>query len=266
MSAAESTSSPAAGAVDSAVAGAVDVARDGATLRVTLNRPAKLNALRPADIEALRAAMNLPDGVRAVVFAGAGDRAFTAGMHVDSFDGLTPDSARSFIAGLREMLAAVRTAPVATVCAVDGYCLGVGFELALACDLRVATTRSAFGLPEIKVGIPSVADAALLSQYVGLSLAKEMILTGDVYPVDRFASSGLCNEVVEPGRLDEAVAAWLDRVAGHTPTATASQKRLFEVWQNTGLATGTAISVQEFASVFAAEETAAQLRSYRRTL
>ncbi|HWN32690.1 MAG TPA: enoyl-CoA hydratase-related protein [Pseudonocardia sp.] len=257
---------PAADSTPSPEPSAVVVTRDGATLRVTLTRPAKLNALRPGDIEALREAMNLADGVRAVVFTGTGGRAFTAGMHVDSFEGLTPDSARAFIAGLREMLAAIRTAPVATVCAVDGYCLGVGFELALACDLRVATTRSAFGLPEIKVGIPSVADAALLSQYVGLSLAKEMILTGELYPVDRFAASGLCNEVVEPGRLDEAVAGWLDRVAGHTPTATASQKRLFEVWQNTGLATGTAISVQEFASVFAAEETATQLHSYRRTL
>jgi len=245
---------------------AVVVTRDGATLHVTLNRPAKLNALRPPDIDALRDTMALADGVRAVVFRGAGDRAFTAGMHVDSFDGLTPESARAFIAGLREMLAAIRTAPVATVCAVDGYCLGVGFELALACDLRVATTRSAFGLPEIKVGIPSVADAALLSQYVGLSLAKEMILTGELYPVDRFAASGLCNEVVETGRLDEAVDGWLARVAGHTPTATASQKRLFEVWQNTALTVGTAVSVQEFASVFAAEETAAQLAAYRRRL
>jgi enoyl-CoA hydratase len=185
---------------------AVRVARDGGTLRITLSRPAKLNALRPADIHALRAAMDLPAGVRAVVFAGAGGRAFCAGMHVDTFAELTPESARAFIAELRDMLAAVRTAPVPTVCAVDGYCLGVGFELALACDLRVATTRSAFGLPEIKVGIPSVADAALLSEYVGLSLAKEMILTGDVYPVGRFSASGLCNTVVPPDRLAAAVA------------------------------------------------------------
>jgi len=245
---------------------AVVVQRDAGILRVTLTRPEKLNALRPEDITALRVAMELPDDVRAVVFTGAGQRAFTAGMHVDSFAGLTPDSARGFIAGLRDMLAAIRTAPVATVCAVDGYCLGVGFELALACDLRLATTHSSFGLPEIRVGIPSVADAALLSQYVGLSLAKEMILTGDLYPVDRFAASGLCNAVVEPGKLDAAVDAWLDRVAGHTRTATAAQKRLFEVWQNTALTVGTAVSVQEFASVFAAEETAAQLAAYRRRL
>jgi enoyl-CoA hydratase len=244
----------------------VRVTRDGGTLWITLSRPAKLNALRPADIHALRAAMDLPAGVRAVVFAGAGGRAFCAGMHVDTFDGLTPESARAFIAGLRDMLAAVRTAPVVTVCAVDGYCLGVGFELALACDLRVATTRSSFGLPEIKVGIPSVADAALLSEYVGLSLAKEMILTGAVYPVDRFTASGLCNAVVPPDRLAAAVDELLDKVTAHTATATAAQKRLFEVWRNTGLTTGAEVSVHEFASVFAAEETAERLRDYRKTL
>lgn len=210
--------------------------------------------------------MELDPDVRAVVFRGAGERAFTAGMHIDSFDGLSTETARTFIGGLRDMLAAVRTAPVATICAVDGYCLGVGFELALACDLRIATTRSSFGLPEIKVGIPSVADAALLAQHVGLSLAKEIILTGDLYPVDRFRSGGVCNDIVEPDALDAAVTTWVSRVDGHTRTATASQKRLFEIWQNTTLATGTALSVAEFASVFAAEETHAQLATYRRTL
>jgi enoyl-CoA hydratase len=233
---------------------AVQVTRDGGTLRITLSRPAKLNALRPADIHALRAAMDLPAAVRAVVFAGAGGRAFCAGMHVDTFAGLTPESARVFIAGLRDMLAAVRTAPVVTVCAVDGYCLGVGFELALACDLRVVSTRSAFGLPEIKVGIPSVADAALLSQHVGLSLAKEIILTGDIYPADRFAGTGLCNALVEPPALADATAGLLAKVTDHSPAAMASQKRLFEAWQNTGLTAGAEVSVHEFASVFPKNE------------
>lgn len=245
---------------------AVLMERDGATLRVTLNRPAKLNALLPADIRALHAGMRLDDDVRAVVFSGAGERAFTAGMHIATFQTLTPDTARAFIAELRDMLAAIRTAGVPTVCAVDGYCLGVGFELALACDLRVVTTRSSFGLPEIKVGIPSVADAALLAQYVGLGLAKEIILTGDVYPVARFTATGLCNALVEPDQLTEATEELVSKVAGHSRTAMAAQKRLFEIWQNTALAIGTEISVHEFASVFAAEETRAQLAGYRANL
>ncbi|WP_051580341.1 enoyl-CoA hydratase/isomerase family protein [Pseudonocardia acaciae] len=229
---------------------AIRTERTGDTLRITLARPAKLNALRPEDIEALRAAMRLEDGVRAVVFAGEGGRAFSAGMHLDTFGSLTRESARSFIAGLRNMLAAVRTAPVPTLCAVDGYCLGVAFELALACDLRVATTRSTFGLPEIKVGIPSVADAALLSQHVGLSLAKEIILTGDLYPVTRFATTGLCNAVVDPTALTATTETLLSKLTPHDPAAMASQKRLFETWQNTALAPGTDVSVHEFATMF----------------
>jgi enoyl-CoA hydratase/carnithine racemase len=241
--------------------------QDGSTLRVTLNRPEKLNALLAADIGTLHRVMTtLDDSVRAVVFSGAGGRAFTAGMHVDTFAGLNPDTGRAFISGVRDALAAIRTAPVATVCAVDGYCVGVGFELALACDIRVATPRSSFGLPEIKVGVPSVVDAALLSQHVGLSLAKEMILTGDLYATDRFTASGMCNEIVEPDGMDEAVSRWVDRVGGHTRTVMASQKRLFEVWQNTALSTGTLISVQEFGSVIAAPETHDQLDAYRKGL
>jgi enoyl-CoA hydratase/carnithine racemase len=245
---------------------AVTLRRVGTSLHVTVDRPAKLNALRRADIDAMLEAMDLDADVRAVVFRGAGDRAFSAGMHVEEFQDLTPASAAEFISRLRDLLAAVRTAPVATVSAVNGYCIGAAFELALACDLRIAASTASFGLPEIKVGIPSVVDAALLPQHVGLSLAKEMILTGDLYPVDRFAASGMCNAVVEPDELDAEVERWVARVAGHTRAATASQKRLFEVWQNTGLSTGTALSVREFASVFAAEETRQQLNTYRRGL
>lgn len=242
---------------------AVRFRRDGAVLHVTLNRPAKLNALRPEDIRSLRAAMRLDADVRAVVFAGAGGRAFTAGMHTDTFRTLDVESARAFIADVRDMLLAVRTLSVPTVCAVDGYCLGVGFELALACDFRVVAEGSSFGLPEIKVGIPSIADAALLQQYVGLSLAKEIILTGDVYPLERFTASGMCNAVVPSDQLAGTVDELVGKVAGHSRAAMASQKRLFEIWQNTGLTTGAELSVQEFASVFAADETRSAVTGYR---
>jgi enoyl-CoA hydratase/carnithine racemase len=238
--------------------------RDDGVAVVRLDNP-KVNALSTRLLGQLETAANaLSDDPPGAVVVTGGERIFAAGADISEFGG--KERARIVTRSFREALDALTAIPRVVIAAVAGYALGGGCELALACDLRVATTRSAFGLPEIKVGIPSVADAALLSQYVGLSLAKEMILTGELYPLARFAASGLCNEIVEPGRLDEAVDGWLTRVAGHTPTATASQKRLFEVWQNTGLATGTAISVQEFASVFAAEETAAQLHAYRRTL
>ena len=243
----------------------VQVREDGPVRRVTLNRPKTRNALTPDDLRDLREAFTVGEHVKAVVLDAAGERAFCAGMNVDAFLALDSEAeARTFIDGLRELLRTVRTAPVTTVCAIDGYCLGAAFELVLACDLRVATTRAAFGLPEIKLGIPSVVDAALLQQYVGLALAKEIILTGDPYPAASLA--GICTAVVEPGELGPLVDELLTKVTGHTRTVLAAQKRLFETWQNTGLADGALASVDEFATTFAAPETREQLASYRAAL
>ncbi len=185
-------------------------------------------------------------------------------MNVDTFLGFDAEGASAFIADLRDLLRKVRTLPVVTMCAVDGHCLGAAFELAMACDLRIATDRALFGLPEIKVGIPSVVDAALLQQHVGLSTAKEMILLGDAYPAAQLA--GLCNAVVAPAALAAAVGVFLGKVTPHSRTAIAAQKRLFEVWQNSTLTEGADISVEEFGSVVAAPETAARLAEYRAAL
>ncbi len=232
---------------------------DELVLRITLNRPENLNAVTPDDIATLREALVDSSGTRAIVFSGNGGRAFNAGMHVDSFHEMNADTARTFISNVRDLMRTVRTSAAVTICAIDGYCLGFGFELALACDLRIATTRSSFGLPEIKVGVPSVIDAALLQQYVGLSQAKEMILTGDIYPADALRSSGICNAIVEPERLAATTDRMIQRVTGHTDIVVASQKRLFEVWQNTTLVDGIDISVEEFAAVLAAPQTHAHL-------
>jgi len=118
-------------------------------------------------------------------------------------------------------------------------------------------------LPEIKVGIPSVVDAALLQQHVGLSRAKEMILTGDLYAVDEMDRYGLFNAVVPADLLLDETLRMLKRVAIWTPAVTAAQKRLFEIWQNTPLAEGIEASLEIFAEVFSADETAAQVAAQR---
>lgn len=239
-------------------------AQDPRVLRITLDRPEKLNALRRTDIDRMRKQVEgIGPEVRAIVFAGAGDRAFSAGVDINEFLALTPDTAVDFITALRDLLAAVRNAPAATVAAVDGHCLGGAFELAMACDLRVASTRSHFGLPEIKLGIPSVIDAALLERHVGLGFAREMILTGDSYRADDPRTARLANALVAPEELAGTVDAYLARLTGHTPTVLASQRRLFEVWLNEGLAEGAERSIREFGRVFEAEDTREALASYR---
>lgn len=237
---------------------------DTATTRsITFDRPAKLNAWLPDDIAAATALVaEAGRAGRALVFRGAGGRAFSAGVDVGTFLRLTPATARDFIAGLGRFLAAVRTAPVPTLCAIDGYCLGGALELALAADIRIVTARARFGMPEITVGVPSVLDAALLQQHIGLGKAKEILLTGDLYSVDDLDRHGLFNAVVAPEDLDGAVARMLDRLTGHTPAVMRAQKALFETWQNGTLEASIAASIEAFAAVFGAEGTADRLAEY----
>lgn len=233
---------------------------------ITFNRPEKLNALRPAEIRAATAAVvEGRASARALVFRGVG-RAFSAGVDVDTFLALTPSSARDFIGELGRLLAEVRTAPIPTLCVIQGYCLGGAFELALAADLRLATPSARFGLPEIKVGIPSVLDAALLERYVGLSLARELILTGDLYPVERFRVSQLLNRVVPEAELEEATEALIQPLAALARPAMRAQKALFAEWLNLPVDEAIARSVEHFAGVFADAETQAQLERYRAAL
>jgi enoyl-CoA hydratase/carnithine racemase len=240
--------------------------QDGPVGIITLNRPEAMNTISEDLERELHAALDRAerdDSVRAIVLTGAGDRAFSAGMHVDSFLGLRPADARRFIGQVRDFIGAVRTSPLPTAAMINGYCLGAAFELALACDLRISVDTAQFGLPEVKVGIPSVVDAALLQDHVGLSMAKEIILTGDLYGADDMYRLGMLNRVVGSDRLREETLALLSRLTRHTPTVLASQKRLFETWQNTALAVGIEASIEEFGRVFENPETQQQIRRYR---
>jgi enoyl-CoA hydratase len=245
---------------------ALTITDDAGVRTITLDRPQKRNAVTVAELRAARrAVLERGEDVRAIVFTGAGDRAFCAGMHLDEFRDLDPASARALITEVRDLLAAVRTAPVATAATVNGHCIGVGLELALVCDLRIAVPDALFGLPEVAVGIPSIADAALLQQHVGLALAKEMILTGDLYPTAAMERAGLLNRVVPPAELRATTLELLGRVTRHTRTVVAAQKRLFETWQHATLSAGAEASLGEFAAVFAAPETLDAVRRAARS-
>lgn len=228
---------------------------------ITFDRPAKLNVLTVDELVAVTQALTDLDGVAAVVFTGAGDRAFSAGMHLRCFLNLEPQQARELISLVRDFVAAARTASVPTICAVNGHCLGAAFELALACDVRLAADHATFGLPEIKVGVPSVVDSSLLQQHVGLSKAKEMILTGALYPAAEMDRFGLLNAVVPASMLATETQLWLDRLTPFVPEVVAAQKQLFETWQNTSLTEGIEASLDAFAQVFASPAVRAEIKA-----
>ena len=244
----------------------ITIDRRGPYTWVIFNRPDKLNVLHAEDLPGLRDIIaNLDPVVAGLVFTGAGPT-FSAGMNIETFVGMDGAAAKAFIGQLAGIMQAIRRSPVVSVAAVSGYCLGGAFELALACDLRVVTTTAAFGLPEIKVGVPSVIDAALLPGFVGLSKAREMILTGDTYRLDELPPDSIANVITQPGLLAEATERLLERTATHTRTVTAAQRRLFSLWLNHPLDAAVEHSTDEFAGAFAAQETRDQIASHYRRI
>jgi enoyl-CoA hydratase len=234
--------------------------RRGNALWVTFDRPEKLNVLHAEDLGELgRLVADIGPEDRAVVFTGAGPAAFSAGMNIEAFVGLSSAAAHALISELAQVMHAVRHSPVVTIAVVNGYCLGAAFELALACDLRVVAATASFGLPEIKVGVPSVIDAALLPAFVGLGKAREMILTGDIYRLAELPPGSIANVVAEPEQLSAAAESLLERVATHTRTVTAAQRRLFDLWLNNPLDVAVDMSRTEFAEAFLTQDTRDQI-------
>jgi enoyl-CoA hydratase/carnithine racemase len=177
---------------------------------------------------------------------GAG-RAFTAGMQVQVLRDLTPATATALITSLHEAIHAVHDAPFPTVAMVNGPCLGAGFELAMACDLRVAAAGAQLGLPEVKVGAPSVIEAALLPVLVGPGRAAEMLLTGDSVTAEQALAWGLVNRVVQAAELTSATAALVDKILACAPPAIRLQKELIVRWRGTDLASAIRIGIDAFA-------------------
>ena len=190
----------------------VRVEGHGPVVVIQLNRPAKLNALSTALEQALLEAVNSPaaQAAGAIVFAGS-ERAFSAGADTSELPDMTPSRIAAYYRGSGSVYDVVSRLPQPTLAAVSGYCLGAGFELALACDIRVAGDNAAFGLPEVGLGIlPSSGGLTRLVRSVGPALAREIILFGERFPAAEAHRLGLVREVVPAG---EVLATALERAA-----------------------------------------------------
>ena len=228
------------------------VERRGAAAWVTLDRP-PLNLLVPELLRALRDAFQelvRDPGVRAAVVTGAG-RATTGGMQVQVLRELDPASAKALISLVHEAVHSVHEAPFPTICMVNGACLGAGFELAMACDMRVASTAATLGLPEVRVGVPSVVEAALLPGIVGPGRAAEILLTGEPVSAQQALEWGLVNRVVPPGELEAATTELVDKILACAPSAIRLQKELIIRWRNTDQRTAIAYGINAFAQAYA---------------
>jgi len=178
----------------------VRVDRDGAVAIVTLDRPEAMNALNVETLSALRDELRgLADDVRVVVLTGAGDRAFAAGADIKYMRGLDVAAAKEWGALGHETTGLLETMPRPTIAAINGFALGGGCELALACDVRYASPKAKLGQPEINLGIiPGWGGTQRLARVCGIGVAKELILTGRTVDAEEALRIGLVNAVHDP--------------------------------------------------------------------
>jgi enoyl-CoA hydratase/carnithine racemase len=241
---------------------AVDVVREtraegGFVAHITIDRAAKLNALdRALMAEIIEAMTPLADdpALRLAVVSGAGERAFLGGADIDELTALDADSARGFITAVHVCCDAFRHLPVPAIARIDGYALGAGLELAAACDFRIASDRSVFGMPEVRIGLPSVVEAALLPGLIGPARTRQLLLTGDNIRADEALAWGLVDRVVPATQLDEAVETLAASILAAGPQAVRLQKSLILDWEEMHTAAAIDRGIDGFVEAFETNE------------
>jgi len=218
--------------------------------RLIIDRPAKRNALSSTLMHALIdafAAISRRDDVRAVVLSGAGDAAFCGGADLKELAALDATTARTFITLVHRTCRACIECPVPVIARLHGAVLGAGLELAAACDLRIASNDARFAMPEVRLGIPSVVEAALLPRLIGSGRARWLVLTGEAVDANRALEWGLVNDTVPPAHLDAAVDRTVTTLLRNSDIALRLQKRLCTDWDERTMAEAIDRSVDAFA-------------------
>ncbi|MBA2569503.1 MAG: enoyl-CoA hydratase/isomerase family protein [Actinobacteria bacterium] len=206
----------------------VDLSREDGVAVLTVNRPDALNAFDVATLSDLRDHLRQlaeESEARVVILTGAGDRAFAAGADIKYMSGLDVDGAKKWGELGHEVGHLLETMPKPTIAAINGFALGGGCELALACDFRYASSNAKLGQPEVNLGIiPGWGGTQRLARVVGLGLAKELVLTGRVIDADEALRIGLVNAVYEPGELMPKTLEVARGLAAKAPLALAAAK------------------------------------------
>lgn len=232
---------------------------------VTIQRPEKLNAINAEVIAELSDAFRVlaAQGVRAAVLCGAGDKAFVAGADIAEMAEMTPAEAEAFARrghALGEQLAAL-SFPV--IACVNGFALGGGCELALACDLIYASEKAKLGLPEVTLGvIPGFGGTQRLARRVGVGKAREMVFTAAVIDAAEALRIGLVDGVFPHDKLASEALAVAERVAKNAPRAVGYAKRAMHAGENVPLAVAKELEVQAFGLCFATEDQKTGMRTF----
>jgi len=240
--------------------------RAGAIRVVTIDRPRALNAIDVATMQALLAAFEAcaqASHLRAVIVTGAGERAFVAGADVAALAGMTPVEAHGFSRLGHRVGAAIEALPVPVLAAVNGFALGGGCELALACDFIYASTTARFGLTETRLGvIPGFGGTVRLAKRIGVARAKELLFTAETIDAAEAARLGIVNRVCEPAALMTEARRVAGVICTRAPLAVASAKRALHESADLTEAEALTIEADLFSALFSTADLKMGMRAF----
>jgi enoyl-CoA hydratase len=245
------------------VAAGLSVTREtrdsGVVARLTLRGRTGLNVVGSTCLEqvaaTLRALADEPE-LRCAVLTGVDARAFIGGADLKELGSLTRTTAERFIRSIHEVCSALRDLPVPVIARIEGYCIGGGLEIAAACDFRIAADTGRFGMPEVRVGVPSVIEAALLPGLIGWGRTRELLLRGHLIDAAEALRIGLVEHCVTGGELDGVVLSAVEDILTGAPEAIRAQKRLIRRWEDTGVTAAIEAGVDAFVAAYGSAEPA----------
>lgn len=240
--------------------------RRGSVVTLTVNRPDALNALNAAVGVALAEAVDRAStdrDVRVLVITGSGARAFVAGADVAELVEMGPREAEERALQAKALHDRLRRCRKPVVAAINGYCLGGGFELALACDIRIASRNAQFGLPEIKLGVlPGGGGVSRLTRLIGSSATRALCMLGETIDAERALALGIVHRLYPADELMAAAATLADELAARGEVALAQIKELAETVADMDLDTAQIAEAKAFALCFAAPDQRTSMRAF----
>jgi enoyl-CoA hydratase len=226
-------------------------------VRLTICNAGSLNILGSAAISAVREGLQqlaADRSVRVLVLAGQSEKSLIGGADIKEMATLDQASAEAFIRRLADLCEAVRMFPAPVIARLPGWCLGGGLEVAAACDFRIAAHDARFGMPEVRVGIPSVIHAALLPRLIGWGRARWLVMTAENIDAPTALAWGLVDVVAPEGGLDEAVEHTVAALLACGPEALRAQKDLLRQWEELPLKESVDLSIKVFGRSFLTDE------------
>ncbi|XUM21631.1 enoyl-CoA hydratase [Bradyrhizobium oligotrophicum S58] len=234
------------------------VSRDGrGVVRLTICNAGPLNILGSAailDMEAGLQSLASEAGIRVLVLAGESGKSMIGGADIKEMATLDQASAETFISRLAGLCEAVRNFPAPVIARMPGWCLGGGLEVAAACDIRIAAHDAKFGMPEVRVGIPSVIHAALLPRLIGWGRTRWLLMTAETIDAPTALAWGLVDAVAAEGELDIAIEKTVASLLACGPEALRTQKALLRQWEELPLKESVEISIGAFGRSFLTDE------------